>query len=75
MAVLIYHTSSKLPIKLEMMTSYKVIVNKSTVPGTADKVREEISANSNSFSDVVSNPEFLREGFAVEDSMNPSRVV
>ena len=60
----------------EMMTSYKVIVNKSTVPvGTADKVRETIAAKTTIEFDVVSNPEFLREGFAVEDSMHPSRVV
>lgn len=60
----------------EMMTDYKVVVNKSTVPvGTADKVRETISAKTTIDFDVVSNPEFLREGFAVEDSMNPARVV
>ena len=60
----------------EIMTDYKVIVNKSTVPvGTAEKVRERISSKTNLEFDVVSNPEFLREGFAVEDSMNPARVV
>ncbi|TXF76223.1 UDP-glucose dehydrogenase family protein [Chryseobacterium sp.] len=60
----------------KMMTEYKVVVNKSTVPvGTADKVREAIAANTEIAFDVVSNPEFLREGFAVEDSMNPTRVV
>ncbi len=60
----------------EMMTEYKVIVNKSTVPvGTAEKVRETIAAKTSIEFDVVSNPEFLREGFAVEDSMHPTRVV
>lgn len=60
----------------EMMTCYKVIVNKSTVPvGTADRVRETISAKTKIPFDVVSNPEFLREGFALEDSMNPARVI
>lgn len=59
-----------------LMTSYKVIVNKSTVPvGTADRVKETISKLTNIPFDVVSNPEFLREGFAVEDSMNPARIV
>ena len=60
----------------EMITDYKVIVNKSTVPvGTATQVRETIGAKTKIKFDVVSNPEFLREGFAVEDSMNPARVI
>jgi len=55
---------------------YKVIVNKSTVPvGTATKVRSIISSHTNVKFDVVSNPEFLREGFAINDFMNPSRIV
>ncbi len=55
---------------------YRVVVNKSTVPvGTADKVRERIADKTDADFDVVSNPEFLREGAAVEDFMYPERVV
>jgi UDPglucose 6-dehydrogenase len=56
--------------------NYAVIINKSTVPvGTADRVRAAIAANHSGNFDVVSNPEFLREGAAVHDFMEPDRVV
>ena len=59
-----------------LLSRYVVIVDKSTVPvGTAEKVRAAIAAHAQVDFDVVSNPEFLREGVAVDDFMKPDRVV
>ena len=58
------------------INDYKVIINKSTVPvGTAEKVQAAVQKNYRGEFDVISNPEFLREGVAVDDFMKPDRVV
>jgi UDPglucose 6-dehydrogenase len=60
----------------KILTDYKVIIDKSTVPvGTAEKVQTAIALHYKGEFDVVSNPEFLREGVAVDDFMKPDRVV
>jgi len=60
----------------DKIKDYKVIVDKSTVPvGTAKKVQATIAKNASCDFDVVSNPEFLREGYAVDDFLKPERIV
>jgi len=60
----------------KIIKDYKVIIDKSTVPvGTAEKVRAAIAKNATVEFAVVSNPEFLREGYAVDDFLKPDRVV
>ncbi|MGB5653120.1 MAG: UDP-glucose/GDP-mannose dehydrogenase family protein [Robiginitalea sp.] len=59
-----------------LLKDYRVIVDKSTVPvGTSEKVHKAIAKNARCDFDVVSNPEFLREGFAVDDFLKPERIV
>ncbi|MCX8480797.1 MAG: UDP-glucose/GDP-mannose dehydrogenase family protein [Sediminibacterium sp.] len=59
-----------------ILKSYKIIINKSTVPiGTVDLVRNEIAKKYTGDFDVISNPEFLKEGDAVDDFMKPDRIV
>jgi UDPglucose 6-dehydrogenase len=60
----------------KVLKGYAVVVNKSTVPvGTVAKVREAVGQHATVEFDVVSNPEFLREGLAIEDFMKPDRIV
>ncbi len=58
------------------LDEYKIVVNKSTVPvGTSKKILEALKSNGAGNFDIVSNPEFLREGYAIDDFMKPDRIV
>ncbi|GIV26610.1 MAG: UDP-glucose 6-dehydrogenase [Bacteroidia bacterium] len=60
----------------DIVNEYKILITKSTVPvGTADKIKKIFAEKNKSYVDIVSNPEFLREGFAVDDFMKPDRIV
>jgi UDPglucose 6-dehydrogenase len=72
----VLNVADQLGSLIDKFGTYKVVVNKSTVPvGTAENVRARIKAKTDVEFDVVSNPEFLREGAAIEDFMKPERVV
>ena len=63
-------------LKITFRKRRKIIINKSTVPvGTSDIVAAIVSSHTDIEFDVVSNPEFLREGYAVKDFMEPERII
>ncbi|MGQ9799256.1 MAG: UDP-glucose dehydrogenase family protein [Ignavibacterium sp.] len=72
----VMEVAGKIGDLLNDSSEYKLIVNKSTVPvGTAERVKEILKSKGVKNFDVASNPEFLREGFAVDDFMKPDRIV
>ncbi len=61
---------------IDLINSYKIVITKSTVPvGTANRLKDILVEKNKTFIDIVSNPEFLREGFAVDDFMKPDRII